>query len=340
MKLFNRNLSFVQLQWITWIFITLLVFVFLLSVQSPLGSSVLAIENTAFYALMIYGNASFLIPRLYWKGKKTAYVLGSLLFMVIVSHLRVHVEYLCAKYLLKTESTPVIHLSTYLYFFFYDMILFIVGIIFRLSLDYFKVSRQQEELKKRTAEAELNLLKSQVQPHFLFNTLNNIYFVAQRESPATAELLERLSNIMRYFVDEGPKDLIQLSTETNFLKDYIELERLRMRHPLQIEFKVAGNTDALQIPPMMLIPLVENVFKHGINKRRDDNMINLNITRNGGYLDVNVRNRINSEANDIAPGGNGLKNLRARLQLLYQEKFVLETGQQGDFFKAFLKIPV
>jgi LytS/YehU family sensor histidine kinase len=305
-----------------------------------LAAAVIAVESVLFYAVILYGNALFLIPKLYWKGKKTLYVVVSIIALLIVTVARLLCEYYASKYLLKGEKMPSNHLGAFFYDLFYDILIFIVGIIFRLSLDYFRISKQQEELKKRTAEAELNLLKSQVQPHFLFNTLNNIYFVAQRESPATAELLERLSNIMRYFVDEGPKHFIALSTEISFLKDYIELERVRMRHPLRVEFYANSNLDSLQVPPMLMLPLVENVFKHGINKRRDDNMIEVNIINNNGVLEVDVRNKINFDSTEIKPGGNGLKNLRARLELLYNGRFTFKTEQQGDVFKAHLTIPL
>ncbi len=178
------------------------------------------------------------LPRLYKPGKKGLYILVVIIALIAITYIRVHIEYFCYNLFLEKGKKMPVTVHSYFYESFSHIILLIISVVFRLSLDYYRVSRQQEQLKKRTAEAELNLLKSQVQPHFLFNTLNNIYFVAQRESPATAGLLERLSNIMRYFVDEGPKDAIPLSTELNFIQDYIELEKLRMRHPLQVVWNV------------------------------------------------------------------------------------------------------
>ncbi len=162
---------------------------------------------------------------------------------------------------------------------------YIFSIAFRYVLDFFTIRQQQETLKKQHAEAQLNLLKAQVQPHFLFNTLNNIYYTAQEESPLTAELIERLSSIMRYFLEEGPRKYIFLNTELDFIKNYIALEKIRMRFPLKVSENVVNvDTGTVKIPPMLLIPLVENVFKHGINKREKDNFITLDITEHKNYL--------------------------------------------------------
>ena len=113
--------------------------------------------------------------------------------------------------------------------------------------------------------AELNLLKSQVQPHFLFNTLNNIYYEAFREAPRTALLIGRLSDIMRYFVDESPKEKVTLATEIKFLENYIALEEIRIRHGVKVTFEQRYEGNPV-IPPMLLMTFVENIFKHGIDR--------------------------------------------------------------------------
>src|SRR6201999_4376057 len=113
---------------------------------------------------------------------------------------------------------------------------FMLSFVFRIALAYFRVKRQAELMLGKKSHAELNLLKSQVQPHFLFNTLNNIYYEAYREAPRTALLIGRLSNIMRYFVDESPKEKVALATEIKFLENYIALEEIRIRHGVTVNF--------------------------------------------------------------------------------------------------------
>lgn len=344
MKLLNKGFSIVQAQWIVWIFITVLMFLlFYHENQKPAEAATYSICNVIFYAGVVYTNVCWLVPYFYRRGKKLLYVLLVIGLLVFATWSLVHLEVLLGRVLLGRKPTPgyeSITMRFYMVIFFLHVLVLLFSLPLRLAFDYYTVRKQQEQLQKRTAEAELNLLKAQVQPHFLFNTLNNIYFVAQRESPTTAGLLERLSNIMRYFVDEGPKDKIGLAREIDFIRDYIHLEKMRMRHPMQIDFDIKGEVNGVNIPPMLLIPLVENVFKHGINKRSEANFLQLDITVEAGRLDMKVRNRIFEELEPAPHGGNGLVNLQSRLELLYGGQYALHTEKQEGLFLAHLNIPL
>ena len=346
MKLLKRGNSMVLAQVIVWIFITLFMFLlFFHEGQKIARSAAYAICNSVFFAALMYTNVCWLVPYFYRRRKKGLYVLLVILLFVVTTWTLVQAEVLLGRLFadkaMEKEMTPAtIPLRYYMVIFFFNMLVFLFSLPLRLAFDYFTVRKQQEQLQKRTAEAELNLLKAQVQPHFLFNTLNNIYFVAQRESPATAGLLERLSNIMRYFVDEGPKEKIQLAREIDFIRDYIHLEKMRMRHPLQMDFAIQGEINDVTIPPMLLIPLVENVFKHGINKRSEENILVLHITVNNDKLNMEVRNRIFEELEPMQHGGNGLVNLKSRLELVYGNRYILQTTKQDGLFLAHLMIPL
>ncbi|NII25646.1 histidine kinase [Pseudoflavitalea sp. X16] len=346
MKLFKKGISIVQVQVIVWICITLLMFLLIFHEgQSIARSASFAICNAVFYAALMYTNACWMVPKFYRRQKKWLYVVLVLLLMAVTTWAIIQAQVVVMRLLpdkgMEKAMKPVtIPLRYYFVTFFLNILILLFSLPLRLAFDYFTMRKQQEQLKKRTAEAELNLLKAQVQPHFLFNTLNNIYFVAQRESPTTAGLLERLSNIMRYFVDEGPKDKIGLAREIDFIRDYIHLEKMRMRHPMQIEFDIKGEVNGVSIPPMLLIPLVENVFKHGINKRSEANFLQLDITVEAGRLDMKVRNRIFEELEPASHGGNGLVNLQSRLELLYGGQYTLHTEKQEGLFLAHLNIPL
>ncbi len=341
MNLFRKNITEVQLQWIVWLFVSTVMFFVMLGHDPWLEALVNTFFYILFYALIIYGNAWLLIPRLYLRNKKLLYAITVVAALVLCTWLRLVIQnYVYYTYFAVGIKPMPTTFKTYVSVFFSHLLIYIFSIAFRLSMDYFRIQRQQQALQKRTAEAELNLLKAQVQPHFLFNTLNNIYFVAQRESPATASLLERLSNIMRYFVDEGPRPSIPLLREIAFVQDYIELEKLRMRHPLQVQFNIHGNIEGIQVPPMLMIPLVENVFKHGINKRRDDNLIAIDITTDRQQLAITVVNSLYDELPETKYGGNGLPNLTHRLQLLYGKQFTFTTDKKENQFTAQLTIPV
>lgn len=332
------GINFYKIQWIVWTFVFLMLFVILLQSDSVAESATYAAIATLFYAIIIYGNALWLIPHVYERKRTVLYVLLVIVFLTAVTWGRIELQsFLYNTFFSKSAMRPPKPFTIYTSYLLSSILIFIFSIAFHLSLRYFKVREQQQQLQKRTAEVELKLLKSQVQPHFLFNTLNNIYFVAQRESPDTALLLERLSNIMRYFVDEGTKDLIQLSTEINFIHDYIHLESLRMRHPLRVTFEVKGEADSLLIAPMLLIPLIENVFKHGIDKRQEDNFLTALITISLHDIDVMISNRIYSSS---VKGGSGIPNLTARLQLLYGNRYTFETTEKDGSFYAHLNIPL
>jgi sensor histidine kinase YesM len=293
-----------------------------------------------FYAAVIYGNARWLIPSLYRRKRVAAYVLASVLFLVVIVMARMWLSWFVYNHFFAPKPQPFSfkYLTNYL---FSGLFVYLFSIVYRLALDYFTLRQKQEELSAAHAQAELNLLKSQVQPHFMFNTLNNIYYVAQNESPVTAGMIEKLSSIMRYFVDEGPNERLTLSTELNFIHNYVELEKLRMRYGLQEEWKIEVDPEEIMIPPMLLIPLVENVFKHGIDKRRTDNFITMAIKKQDQFLLIEVKNRLVSKASvQENKTGTGIRNLRSRLQLLYGAEYSLTSTVVNDIFVAQLKIPL
>ncbi|HET7001952.1 MAG TPA: histidine kinase, partial [Puia sp.] len=186
---------------------------------------------------------------------------------------------------------------------------------------------------------------------------NNIYYRVYKVDPPSAGLIERLSDIMRYFVDESPKEVVPVSTEVAFIENYMELERIRIRHGASIHFEKAYNPD-LRIPPMLLMTFVENIFKHGIDKSRRQNRITISLVQHSDYLLFKTCNRkfqpeadnpsagfgiSNQKTDPIAgnhSGGFGIINLTKRLRMLYGDKFELTTDGEGELFTASLKIPL
>jgi LytS/YehU family sensor histidine kinase len=217
--------------------------------------------------------------------------------------------------------------------------IYMLSFVFRIALAYFGLKRQAQQMLEQKSVAELNLLKSQVQPHFLFNTLNNIYYEAFREAPRTALLIGRLSDIMRYFVDESPKEKVTLSTEVKFLENYIALEEIRIRHGVKVSFEQQYDGNPV-IPPMLLMTFVENIFKHGIDRSAAGNSFTISLRQDGDWLVFTTVNSLPAETPPSAQPGFGLKNLEKRLILLYGNRFELRTACTGSIFEAFLKIPL
>jgi LytS/YehU family sensor histidine kinase len=219
------------------------------------------------------------------------------------------------------------------------ILIYVLSLVFRIFIAYFTLKQQTEEILLQKSQAELNLLKSQVQPHFLFNALNSIYYRVYKVDPPAAGLIERLADIMRYFVDESPKDEVAVATEVAFIENYIALERIRIRHGAVVNFEKAYNPD-LRIPPMLLMTFVENIFKHGIDKSRKQNQVTISLVQQSDYLLFKTSNRrIDPEPGD-EPGGFGIINLTKRLKMLYGDKFELTIDDEGELFTAFLKIPL
>ncbi|MDP4245689.1 MAG: histidine kinase [Bacteroidota bacterium] len=219
------------------------------------------------------------------------------------------------------------------------ILIYVLSLVFRIAIAYFSLKQQTEEILLQKSQAELNLLKSQVQPHFLFNALNNIYYRVYKVDPSSAGLIERLSDIMRYFVDESPKELVPVSTEVAFIENYMELERIRIRHGASIDFEKSYNPD-LRIPPMLLMTFVENIFKHGIDKSEKQNRVTISLAQQRDYLVFKTSNRKVEPTTDNLSGGFGIANLTKRLRMLYGEKFELTIDNEGELFTAFLKIPL
>lgn len=332
-------LSIKTIQWILWPMLFVIYVLSLLPYDSFLQSISYGFINIGSYFITVYINAYLLIPGLYERGRRFWYVIASLVFISATGAGKAFLSFYVYKTFFSTKPA-VFYLSSVSSSIIIIIIIYFSGILFYIALNFFKLRRKQEELQKRHAEAELNLLKAQVQPHFLFNTLNNIYFVAQRESPATALLLERLSLIMRYFVDEAPKERIGLSIELDFIKSYLELEKMRMRYPLLVTIQETGITELVYVPPMLLVPLVENVFKHGIDKRRNDNFIFLSVTVENSQLTVIVENLLLAPVDGSIKSELGLKNLKSRLDLLYGEACLLKAGVKGNLYQAQLIIPL
>jgi len=329
-----------KLQWLIWTVLFLMMFFSVLEDYPASDALNYAVLGAISYAIIFYGNALWLIPRIYRKKKYFLYALIVIPSLVIITWLRARLQYYIYYHFILEKPLEHLPFANYAYPFVTHCLLFIFSIAFRFTLDYFKIKQQQETLLKQHAEAQLNLLKAQVQPHFLFNTLNNIYFVAQRESPLTADLIEKLSSIMRYFLEQGPHREIPLQVEMDFIRNYMELEKMRIRHPVKTTIEVAEDISNIKIPPMLLIPLVENVFKHGIDKRGKNNYISIKLEVTD-RLHLSVCNPYRADARHNGTGwGIGLNNLSKRLQILYGDNFQLFSDHTENVYISNLTIPL
>ncbi|TKC10297.1 hypothetical protein FA048_08885 [Pedobacter polaris] len=331
-----KKITIKQLQWLAWIAIFLVSFFSMVTVDAFTWSLTYSLINTGFYAIIIYGNINWLFPRYYERNKKFIYVILVIVFLTLCGFGR---GYLITFVYNTFFSIKPITIEWYrlIYLSISGIVIFILSFMLRIVLAYFVLKQQTEDILLQKTTAELNLLKSQVQPHFLFNTLNNIYYEAYLEAPKTAELIERLAAMMRYFVDESPKTEVTISTELNFLENYIALEKIRIRHQISINFIKDYSTDHL-LPPMLMMTFVENIFKHGIDKLSDKNQIEITLTALDGNLLFKTVN--SSNKNTVDKGGFGIENLKKRLTILYGNRFELHTELIANCYTAYFKIPI
>ena len=214
---------------------------------------------------------------------------------------------------------------------------FFFGII-RYTHDYRKLKADAQKLRIEKQEAELNYLKSQTNPHFLFNTLNNIYALARAKSDEAPEAILRLSKILRFMLYETAGQYIAIEQELKILSDYIALERLRYDESLRINFNYDLEDPRQAVPPLLLIPLVENAFKHGVSETRGRPFVDIHLSVKGRQLAFGVKNSSEAPAGDGSIRENiGLSNLRRQLELLYTD-YSLAVQQGEGQFTATLKI--
>jgi len=197
---------------------------------------------------------------------------------------------------------------------------------------HLKEKRSLELLKEKT-QAQLQLLRAQVHPHFLFNTLNNIYSKAQNESPASAKMIMELSHILRYVLDEGKQALVPLERELQMLVDYITLEKMRYDDKLDLYLSLPSQTEDLYIAPLLLLPFVENSFKHGTSRMLNNLWINLKIELNETSLAVKLMNGKRPYQDEhVTRAGRGIENVKKRLELLYEGKYDLQILEDDEVF--------
>jgi LytS/YehU family sensor histidine kinase len=202
------------------------------------------------------------------------------------------------------------------------------------------VSEQMKEKEKQYLEAELNFLKSQIQPHFFFNTLNNLYSLTLKKSDHAPEVVLKLSDLMSYMLYESNPSKVSLNKEINYLQNYLDLEKLRFGKRLNVLFEMEGQIADKCIPPLILILFLENSFKHGAMNIAAKIDIEISLKVKDEFLFFQVKNPVADH--DAVPGNMciGLKNVRRRLDLLYGDTYKLETAEKDHKYIVSLKIPV
>jgi len=220
--------------------------------------------------------------------------------------------------------------------------LLVISTSIKFAVQGYKNQVRFHKMETKQVETELNSLKSQLNPHFLFNTLNNIYSLSLDKSKHLPNVILKLSELMRYILDSSKKSEVNLEDEIKFINDYIDMERIRLRENSIIEFNSEGDFSKIKIAPMLFLPFLENIFKHGVNPK--DGKLESKIDLNSSDNRINFRtfNRYHAkiEANYSLSTKNGLENIKQRLELLYPNKHKLEILNNDMEFRVNLVLEI
>jgi two-component system LytT family sensor kinase len=282
---------------------------------------------------LFYLNYLTLIPRFLDKKQYAVYTIVALLTIVAFSFGKYALGLMFKPYVLVREHGHLISLGSYLLgSFFIGLVFVVLSAALKFTSDWFLNERIQRDLENQRLSAELSFLKSQINPHFLFNSLNSIYSLAYQRSETTPDAILKLSEIMRYMLYECNDNKVSLTKELQYLQNYIDLQKIRFGKQAYIDFKISGDVNEQEIVPLLLIAFIENAFKHGIvndPEARIQILIDYNFTN----LHFYIRNKKHNNNRDNT-GGIGLINVKRRLDLLYPGKYKLDIIDSADTYTS------
>lgn len=213
--------------------------------------------------------------------------------------------------------------------------------LMKFTMDRFVLEGEKKNLENEKLNAELNYLKAQINPHFLFNTLHNLNYLTQAKSDQATEVIVKLSNIMRYMIYESDKKFVPLGNEIAYIKDYLDLEKLRLNKAFDLTFDTSRVDPNIEIPPLILIPFVENAFKHGVSDANEKSRIYIKLNSVDDQLIFHIENGLNNKrTSDSERSGFGLDNVRKRLDLSYNDQYSLDVRQTNEKFSVTLKLTI
>jgi sensor histidine kinase YesM len=218
------------------------------------------------------------------------------------------------------------------------MLVFTIGTCIAVMQRWLLAEQTKKEVETEKLNTELSFLKSQINPHFFFNNLNNIYSLAVTGSSQTASAVMRLSSIMRYLLSDTQSDKVPLENEINFIKNYIDLQSVRITDKVKVTLLVEGDANNLQIAPLLFIPFIENAFKYGVSAKESSDIFFKIEAKDNTVLFVGKNNIIKSENAIHETTGIGINNVKRRLELLYPDKYSLQVLQSEKTFSVQLYI--
>lgn len=293
---------------------------------------------TLFSILISYLHYFLLLPYIYGQRKLTKYFSGLIITLVVFLVLR----FLSDHWLLEPPVSDQtyyqsIHLARVLSVLSGYVSFMILTVMIKIGVDWYDLENKRKQLENEKLHAELNYLKSQINPHFLFNTLHNLNYLALSKDDKASDVIIRLSNMMRYMIYDTNKEEVSVADELRYMKDYIELEKIRLNQSFELTFDVGDNLDSCTIAPLLLFTCLENAFKHGVSDKQES-WVTVRLRNENGSIDYRVSNSKVKKQSLIEPSGFGLENLSKRLRLHYPESHELHMEETEEQYSIHLKI--
>ncbi|MEQ9405474.1 MAG: sensor histidine kinase [Cyclobacteriaceae bacterium] len=295
-----------------------------------------SIVGTVLNLLLFYTIAFYLIPEILRKKAIPEFALLLLLLFAVISG----VEIFCDSLFLKSQGQE---LDNYLWgeivtlVIVVHLLVIIVSFAYRFSKDWFANEELKRNINEWQLRTELDILKSQINPHFLFNSLNNLFSMSLKNGDEkTAEGISKLSEMMRYVFDKSSREQVSIEEEIQYLEDYIYMEHLRFENHVHVQFN-HQHDGSVTLAPMLLISFLENAFKYGVGTN-GMNTIVMNMTARKGVFEFTISNKVVEQSESIPSSGIGIENVKKRLDLLYPESHELKISEQNNNFDVSLTI--
>lgn len=288
--------------------------------------------------MCVYFVVYYLLPKKYYQQKYGVFIVYSIASLLFFTGLNICISITYVK-LMNPGATITwfnasLQMLTHLIDFSQALVLFVI--VFLIE-HYVKREQINKTIEKERIESELNFLRAQMNPHFLFNALNSIYFLIDSDHDRSKEILIKFSDLLRYQLYDCSIEKTTLDSEIKFIQDYIGLEKIRNNETLFIEFNVSGKTEEVIISPLLLIPFVENAFKYISHYPDGDNFVRISISVQDNVLEFMIENSFTLTTSN-ASGGIGISNVKRRLELLYPKLYNLKISNDDSVFKVQLNL--
>ena len=288
-----------------------------------------------------YTNLHVLVPKFLFQKKTLAFLAFTvgiaIVYALVIPHPQHHLDprEIGEHFHRIGQPRPKIFMPLILILLF--LFVFILSTGIKILEELFDARQKKQNAETAKSKAELANLRNQINPHFLFNTLNSIYSLSVENSPKTSDAIMRLSGMMRYVLTESESEFVPMSVEIDYLNEYIQLQELRLTEKTKVHFTIDGDFEKLQIAPLLLEPFIENAFKYGVSVREDSD-IAIHIQLHETSIGFTVRNRMFD--NGLSTLKMGINNVTQRLLLLYPDKHTLSIIEHDGIFEINLEITI